>query len=92
MPIAVEGEVARPGEYVLPPQSSVADQVRMATNVAPQLWFVTVDTTAMTAFVPPWLSMESTPGKGSRFFFTAKFELAEATLAVPSMDQVNFTK
>ena len=36
--------------------------------------------------------VESEPGRGSRFFFTAQFELAGADLASPSPDQVHFTK
>lgn len=33
--VRIEGEVARPGEYVLPPQSSVADALRAAGGVTP---------------------------------------------------------
>jgi len=33
--VRVEGEVARPGEYVLPPQSSVADALRAAGGFTP---------------------------------------------------------
>jgi protein involved in polysaccharide export with SLBB domain len=33
--VRVEGEVARPGEYVLPPQSSVADALRAAGGLTP---------------------------------------------------------
>jgi protein involved in polysaccharide export with SLBB domain len=37
--VRVEGEVARPGEYVLPPASSVADAVRAAGGTTPGAYF-----------------------------------------------------
>lgn len=41
--VKVEGEVAKPGEYVLPPASTIADAVRAAGGTTPHAYFYAIE-------------------------------------------------